>query len=81
MQIDKNQVLDLLKQQGQHDRAAEADRELPQQVDTEQHGGLLERFGLSPADLAQRFMGGGSGGSGGGGIGGAISGMTGGGGR
>ena len=80
MQIDKNQILDLLKQQGQHDRAAEADRELPQQVDTDQHAGLLERFGLSPTDLVQRFMGGGGSG-GGGGIGGAIGGMMGGGGR
>jgi len=32
------------------------------QVDTDQHGGLLQKFGLNPADLISMFTGGGGGG-------------------
>ncbi len=59
MQIDKQQIIDLLRQQGSHDQAAQADSELPQQVDPAEHSGLLERFGLNPQDLIARFLGGG----------------------
>ncbi|WP_336921322.1 hypothetical protein [Aquipuribacter sp. SD81] len=59
MQIDKSQILDLLRQQGDHDKAQQADQELPQQVDTEQHGGLLQRLGLDPSDLLAKLGGGG----------------------
>jgi hypothetical protein len=65
MQFDKNQILDLLRSQGDQDKADQADRELPQQVDTDQHGGILERLGLSPADLIAKLAGGGGGGLGG----------------
>ena len=66
MQFDKNQVLELLRSQGQTDQAAQADSELPAQVDTEQHGDLLQKFGLNPMDLiAKLTSGGGSGGAGG----------------
>ena len=75
MQIDKNQIMDMLRSQGDTQKADQADRELPQHVDTEQHGGLLEKIGLSPQDLIAKFTGGGGGG--GGGIGGAIGGMMG----
>ena len=46
MQIDKQQILDLLKQQGNHDQAAQADSELPDQVDTDRDQGLLSKFGI-----------------------------------
>jgi hypothetical protein len=51
MQIDKNTVLELLRSRGQHDQAQQADAELPDQVDTDQHANLLQKFGLNPADL------------------------------
>jgi hypothetical protein len=73
MQIDKNQILELLHSQGQHDEATQADGELPDQVDTDQHAGMLQKFGLNPADLISKFTGGG-----GGGIGGALGGLLGG---
>jgi len=73
MQIDKNQILQLLRSQGDDDKAAQADQELPAQVDTDQHAGLLAKFGLDPAELIQKFMGGQ-----GGGIGGALGGLLGG---
>jgi hypothetical protein len=65
VQIDKSQILDLLRSQGQHEQAAQADQELPDSVDTEQHAGLLGKFGLDPQDLIGKLMGGGGGGLGG----------------
>jgi hypothetical protein len=59
MQIDKNMVLELLRQRGQHDQASQADQELPDQVDTDQHAGLLERFGINPQELLGKLTGGG----------------------
>ncbi len=59
MQIPKDQILDLLRQQGKDDQVGEADQQLPDQVDTEQHAGLLEKFGLNPADLIGKLGGGG----------------------
>jgi hypothetical protein len=61
MQIPKEQILDLLRQQGKDDQVGEADQQLPDQVDTDQHAGLLEKFGLNPADLLSKLGGGGLG--------------------
>ena len=58
MQIDKNQILELLRSQGDHDKASQAESELPDQVDTEQHAGLLSKFGIDPAELLSRLPGG-----------------------
>lgn len=62
MQIDKSQILDLLRSQGDSSKADEADRELPDKVDTDKDGGLLSRFGLDIGDLISKFGGGGLGG-------------------
>jgi hypothetical protein len=59
MEIPKQQILDLLREQGKDDQVGEADQQLPDQVDPEQHAGLLEKFGLNPADLIAKFAGGG----------------------
>ena len=59
MQLDKNQILDLLRGGGQQDQASQAEQQLPDQVDTDQHAGLLQQFGLDPQELIQKFMGGG----------------------
>jgi hypothetical protein len=59
LQLDKNMILDLLRERGQQDQASQAEQELPNQVDTDQHADLLQRFGLDPQELIQRFMGGG----------------------
>jgi hypothetical protein len=70
VQIDKSQILELLKSQGKHDQAQQADSELPDKVDTDEHGGLLAKFGLNPQELISKFMGGGAGGALGGLLGG-----------
>ncbi len=75
MQIDKDQILQLLRSQGDDAKAQQADQELPGTVDTEQHGGILQKLGLDPMDLI-KMLGGGGGGQGGG-IGGAIGGILG----
>ena len=62
MQIPKEQILDFLRQQGKEDQVGEADRQLPDQVDSEQHAGLLQKFGIDPADLLSKFGGGALGG-------------------
>lgn len=58
MNIDKNQIIQLLREQG-HPQADQAEQELPDQVDTDQHSGLLQKFGVSPQDLLGKLGGGG----------------------
>ena len=58
MQIPKEQILELLRSRGEDDKASQADSELPDQVDTEQHAGILEKLGIDPSDLAGSLPGG-----------------------
>jgi hypothetical protein len=69
MQFDKAQVIQMLMSQGKNDQAEQADRELPGQVDTDQHADLLSRIGIDPSSLL--------GGLGGGGAAGALGGLLG----
>jgi hypothetical protein len=57
MQIPKDKVLDLLREKGKSDEAAQAESELPDQVDPEQHSGLLEKFGISPQEVMSKLGG------------------------
>jgi hypothetical protein len=59
MQIDKDQIIQLLKSQGDHDKAQQAESELPGKVDTDQDAGLLSKFGIDPMDLVKKLGGGG----------------------
>jgi hypothetical protein len=59
MELDKDTILDLLRQRGDHQRAGQADQELPDQVHTDQHADLLDRIGLDRKELLGRFTGGG----------------------
>ena len=61
MQIDKQQIIEMLKNRGDHDKATQAQSDLPDKVDTDQDSGLLSKFGINPADL----LGGAGGGLGG----------------
>ena len=63
MKIDKDTILQLLRGNGQHSEADQAANELPDQVDTDQHAGLLGKFGINPAELIAKFTGGDSGGT------------------
>jgi len=66
MQIDKSQIIELLKSRGDHDKAQQAESELPGKVDTDEHADLLGKLGLSPQDLLGKL---------GGGLGGKLGGL------
>jgi hypothetical protein len=67
MNIDKDQILQLLRSQGDEAKAQQADQELPGQVDTDRDAGLLSKFGIDPMDLVKKL-------GGGGGLGGLLGG-------
>jgi hypothetical protein len=51
MEIPKDQILQLLRDRGDHDTAHNAGQQLPDRVDTDEHGDLLGRLGIDPGDL------------------------------
>ena len=51
MKIDKQQIMQLVQQFGDQAKAEEAERELPDEVDTERDQGLLQKFGVDPANI------------------------------
>jgi hypothetical protein len=52
VELDKIQILDLLREQ-----VKLAEQELPDHIDTNQHGDLLQRLGINPQELLQKIMG------------------------
>ncbi len=58
MQIDKDTIINFLKEQGHHDKAQQASDQLPDKVDTDQHAGLLSKFGIDPTALLGKLPGG-----------------------
>jgi hypothetical protein len=58
MNIDKSQLLDLLRSSGDDEQADRAERELPDQVDTDRDRGLLDRLGLDVDDILAKLGGG-----------------------
>lgn len=59
MQIDKSQILDMLKSKGDDAKVGQAENQLPDKVDTERDAGLLATFGLDPKELIGKLGGGG----------------------
>ena len=59
MNIDKGQILQLLRSQGQDDQASHAGSELPDKVDTDnaQHAGMLSKYGIDPSSIADKLGG------------------------
>jgi hypothetical protein len=51
MQIDKEQIISLLRERGDDAKADQAQQELPGKVDTDQDAGLLSKLGIDPSDL------------------------------
>jgi hypothetical protein len=71
MNIDKDQILQFLRSQGDDAKAQQADQELPSTVDTDQDAGLLAKLGIDPMELIKQL------GGGGGAIGGKLGGLLG----
>ena len=61
MNIDKSQILDLLRSQGDKEKVQQADQQLPDQVDTDRDGGLLSSLGIDIGDVIAKLGGGGGG--------------------
>jgi hypothetical protein len=57
MEIPKDQILQLLRDRGDHAKADQADQQLPDNVDPEQHGDLLDKIGINPGDLLEGIEG------------------------
>lgn len=51
IEIPKEKIIELLREQGDHDKADKAEKELPDKVDHEEHAGLLEEHGIDPKDV------------------------------
>ena len=58
MEIPKDQILELLRNRGDNDKADQADQELPDKVDTDRDSGLLSKFGIDPSELLGKLGGG-----------------------
>jgi predicted Rdx family selenoprotein len=58
MEIPKDKVLELIKDQGKSDQVDQAKQELPDQVDPERDSGLLQKFGVEPQDVMSKLGGG-----------------------
>lgn len=62
MKIDKAQIIEFLKSQGEQDKAGQAEADLPDQVDTDRDANLLQKYGIDPKELLGKLGGGGLGG-------------------
>lgn len=57
MQLDKAQIIEFLKERGDHTQAQRAEHHLPDKVDTDQQGGLLAQHGVSAEELISKYGG------------------------
>jgi hypothetical protein len=54
MQIDKQQVIELIRERGDSEKVQQAMQELPEKVDLKEHSDLLARYGIDPQDLLSK---------------------------
>ena len=57
MQIDKDKIRKLLRSRGEHEKASQAEQELPDKVDDQEHGGLLKKLGVDPKEVLGKLGG------------------------
>jgi hypothetical protein len=51
MEIPKDKIIAMLRERGADDKVQQAEQELPDQVDPEQHSEQLQKLGIDPQDL------------------------------
>ena len=51
MEIPKDKIIGMLRERGADDKVSQAEQELPDRVDPEQHRDQLEKLGIDPQDL------------------------------
>lgn len=57
MEIPKAMIVERIRNNSGAEKAAEADKELPDKIDTETDANLLAKYDLSPQDLSDDFEG------------------------
>jgi hypothetical protein len=61
VKLDRTELVRLLRTQGDNDTADRAEERLPDQVDTDQDGAVLDELGLDRTQLMAKLAGGGFG--------------------
>jgi hypothetical protein len=57
MQLDKQEIVDLLRKEGKSEHVEKALAELPDKIDHEQHAEMLQqKFGIDPGQLAEKAL-------------------------
>lgn len=57
MQLDKQEIVDLLRKEGKNEHVQRAIEELPDKIDHEQHAEMLQqKFGIDPGKLAAHAL-------------------------
>ena len=51
MELPKDKIIALLRERGENDKADRANDELPDQVDTDKDGDLLDKLGIDPGSV------------------------------
>jgi hypothetical protein len=51
MELSRDALVSQLRSEGHHDKADQAERDLPENVDAEQHKGLLDKIGIDDSIL------------------------------
>ncbi len=60
MEIPKEMVVSMIESRFGGEQAQQAAQQLPDQVDHEEHAGLLNQFGVDPQEMVSQFSGRGS---------------------
>jgi len=61
VKLDKQELVKLLRTQGDNDTADQAEQRLPDEIDTDEDGGVLDELGLDRTQLMAKLAGGGFG--------------------
>ena len=57
MQLDKQEIVDLLRKEGKNEHVQKALQELPEKIDHEKHAQMLQqKFGIDPGKLAAKAL-------------------------
>ena len=57
MQLDKQDVVDLLRKEGKNEHVQTALQELPDKIDHEEHAAMIQqKFGVDPGKLAEKAL-------------------------
>jgi hypothetical protein len=57
VQLDKSDVIDLIRKEGKNEHVQKALEELPEKIDHEQHAAMIQqKFGIDPGQLAEKAL-------------------------